>query len=435
MSLRHGTTIRTSTCSDAWDRSNRLAVRILTVTLGYPKEPGDSTAPFMDAIVGGLARRGHDVDVVLPYHPTFRYPDGEGIRFFPYRYSPLPRLSPWGFGQTFDPTARVRGQVIALLPTIALSLHRAIGKRLAAQPYDVVHAHWVLPNGWAASSVGQRRGVPVVVTLHGSDVAMAERHSLLAGVARRTFGRVAAVTATSDDLRRRALGLGADAEGAATTHIGVDAELFAPRPAGREMRTLLGAQDGDLLVVSVGRLASVKGFEYLIEAASRLSRVVVAIVGDGELRPELERLIRASSARVVLAGPMPHDRVADALAAADVVVVPSVVDSRGRVDATTSTVLEALASARPLIATSVGGIPEVVRDGETGILVPQKDPVSLAVAIERLRAEPELRQRLSAQAREFAVQQLSWDATIDAFERTFERAVADYTGGAGSASP
>lgn len=414
--------------------SDRLLVRILAVTLGYPKEPGDSTAPFMDAIVRGLARRGHEVDVVLPQHHAFRYQDGDGVRFLPYRYSPFAWLSPWGFGQTFGSTARVRVQVLALLPMIAVSLRRAIRTRLATQPYDVVHAHWVLPNGWAASSVAKRAGVPVVVTSHGSDVAMAERHILLASVARRTFRRVAAVTATSDDLRRRAIGLGADPQDATTTYIGVDAGLFAPRPARREMRQLLGAQDGDLLVVSVGRLASVKGFEHLIAAAARLPRVTLAIVGNGELRAELERLIQTSGARVVLTGGMPHERVADVLAAADVVVVPSVVDSRGRVDATTSTALEALASGRPLIATSVGGIPEVVRDGENGLLVPQKDPAALATAIDRLRADPELCQRLAVQARKSAVEQHSWDASIDAFERTLERAIA-HTRGAVSAAP
>jgi glycosyltransferase involved in cell wall biosynthesis len=407
-------------------------VRILAVTVGYPKEPGDSTAPFIDAIVRGLARRGHEIDVVLPYHPEFRYPEGKGVRFFPYRYSPSAQLSPWGFGQTFDAATRVRAQVVPLLPAIAASLRRALAKRLAAEPYDLVHAHWLLPNGWIASSVAKRTQVPVVVTLHGTDLAMAERHRLLAGAARRTFSRVAAVTATSDDLRRRAVALGADPRRTVTTYIGVDAELFAPRPASQEVRQRLGARDGDILVLAVGRLALVKGFEYLIEAASHLQRATVAIVGDGELRSELERLAQGSPARVLLAGPMPHDRVAEVLAAADVVVVPSVVDNRGRVDATTSTALEALASGRPLIATSVGGIPEVVCDGDNGLLVPQKDPKALATAIERLRADADLRERLSSRARQSAVDRFSWDATIDALEQVFERALAHGAGGAGS---
>lgn len=407
-------------------------MRILAVTLGYPKAPGDPTTPFIDAIVRGLARRGNEIDVILPHHPEFRQSDGDGVRFFPYRYSPVSSWSPWGFGQTFTATTRIRMDVVPLLPAIAASLRGEIARRLARDSYDVVHAHWVLPNGWAASAVARRAGVPVVLTLHGSDVAMAERHRLLANIARRTFGRVTAVTATSDDLRRRAIDLGADPESTTTTYIGVDAGLFAPRPADPATRELLGAKVGDLLVVAVGRLARVKGFEYLIEAASRMDRVALAIVGDGELRPELERLARASRARVVLTGGVPRDRVAEALAAADVVVVPSVVDNRGRVDATTSTALEALAAGRPLIATRVGGIPEVVHDRENGLLVPQKDPAALAAAIEALRADSELRGRLSRNAREFAVEQLGWNSTVDALERAFERAIAGYAGGAGS---
>jgi glycosyltransferase involved in cell wall biosynthesis len=257
---------------------------------------------------------------------------------------------------------------------------------------------------------------------------------MLAGLARRTFRRAAAVTATSDDLRQRAIALGADPQNTSTSYIGVDADLFAPRAASQEMRQFLGAQDGDLLVVSVGRLAKVKGFEHLVKAASRLRRVRVAIIGDGELRSELERLIRTSSAPVVLTGDMPHDRVPYALSASDVVVVPSVVDDHGRVDATTSTVLEALAVGRPLIATDVGGIPEVVRDGENGLIVPQRDPVALAAAIERLRGDFDLRERLSVRGREFALERLSWDATTDALQRTFERAINRYAGGTASAA-
>src|SRR5262249_10281725 len=121
------------------------------------------------------------------------------------------------------------------------------------------------------------------------------------------------------------------------------------------------------------------------------------------------------------------------LAAADVVVVPSVVDNRGRVDATTSTALEALASGCPLIATTVGGIPEIVQNGSNGLLVPQKDPAALAAAIDRLPSDSELRHPLSQNAREFALHRLSWDSTIDALEQAFERAIAHGAGGAVSA--
>jgi phosphatidyl-myo-inositol dimannoside synthase len=405
-----------------------LDVRVLTISLGYPKYPGDATVPFLDAIVQSLVARGHEIDVVLPYHPEFRHGETAGIRFFPYRYSPVPSFAPWGFGQSFGPNSRVRLQTVALLPAVALSLRQSISRRLATDGYDVVHAHWVVPNAWIAALVAGPRGVPLVVTLHGSDVAMAERYKLLGRLAASAFERADAVTATSEQLVARAVALGADPDRSAAVYIGVDSEKFSPRPPDPEVRAELGAVAGSLLVVAVGRLAEVKGFEYLIAAAEHLEGVSVAIIGDGELRATLERMARGVRA-VTLVGGMAHERVPDALAAADVVVVPSVVDRAGRVDATTSTALEALASARPLVATSVGGIPEVVEDGVTGLLVPPKDPIALADAITRLQSDPSLRNSLAERGRKFALERLSWAATAEAFERTYSRAIARRTAG------
>ena len=126
-------------------------MRILLVTQTFPKYPGDATAPFMGAIARALAARGHAVDIVLPHHPGLRYPAGDGIRFFPYRYSPTDRVSPWGYGESLGRSTRMSPAVLGLLPAIAVSLRRAIGQRLAAGSYEVVHAHWLLPNGWAAA--------------------------------------------------------------------------------------------------------------------------------------------------------------------------------------------------------------------------------------------------------------------------------------------
>src|SRR4029078_9200307 len=144
-----------------------------------------------------------------------------------------------------------------------LSLRHCISQRLARDRYDVVHAHWVLPNGWLATGVAHARGVPVVITLHGSDMAMAERYRILGRLARRTFEAADAVTATSAQLIGRAIAFGASRSRATTIYIGVDTGVSSPRPPDPAVRQSLGAPDGPFLVVSVGRLAAVKGFEYL----------------------------------------------------------------------------------------------------------------------------------------------------------------------------
>jgi glycosyltransferase involved in cell wall biosynthesis len=391
------------------------------VTQSFPKYPGDATAPFMGSIANALAARGHTINVVLPHHPEFQYPPGDGVRFFPYRYSPSDRFAPWGFGESLKGASGVSRSVAPFLPAIALSLRRRIKQRLAAEAYDVVHANWVIPNGWLAASPARARRVPLVISLHGSDVALAERNRLLGSLASRAFAAAGAVTACSEDLHRRAVALGADPATTATVHYGVDTEAFAPGEPDAAARARLGASPEQLLVVTVGRLVEKKGFRYLIEAAARVPDAHVAIVGDGDLRADLERRVRDSGASVTFTGNRDHDGVAEALGAADVVAIPSVVDSAGNVDGLPNTLLEALSAGRAVVATRLAGIPEVVTDRSNGLLVAEKDVDALAQALSELE-DRDLRERLGAEARRRAVAELDWASTAGALEEAFARA-------------
>jgi phosphatidylinositol alpha-1,6-mannosyltransferase len=394
------------------------------VTHTYPRYQGDSTAPFVDAIARSLSDRGHSIDVVLPYHPEFRHSSDDGLRFFPYRYSPFEAWTPWGFGNSLRGDSRLHAGVAALLPVIALTLQARIRNLLEQGDYDVVHAQWAIPNGWLAGSPARRKRVPLVISLHGSDISLAERYAPFRYAARRAFDGARAISAPSDHLRSRAEALGVDPGKVETIRWGIDTRTFAPRPADPALRQrLLGGDKSDaLLFAAVGRLVECKGFEYLIEAAARVPGIRVAIIGDGELRPELERKAHALAAPVTFVGALPHDLVADALVAADAVVVPFVVDRAGRVDGFGMTVLEALAAGRPLLATRVGSIPELVTDGSNGLLVPEKDVHALAAAMERLKREPQERQRLADEGRRTALASLTWDDTARAFEAWYERA-------------
>lgn len=394
-------------------------MRILAITHSYPLHPGDGTAPFVAAIVEGLAARGHSVDVLLPEHPRLRQSGGEGIRFLPYRYSPARNWAPWGYGNTLNSRSGTTPQAAVALPGLLVALRRRVESLLSAPGYDVVHAHWLVPNGWIASAPATRRRVPLVVSLHGSDVAAVERTRPLHPLWRRVLGRVGSLTAPSDDLRVRVERLGADPATAATVHYGVDTAAFAPRPVDPALRSRLGARDDALLVVAVGRLVEKKGFRYLIEAGSRVDGVHIAIVGDGELRPELEGVARSTGASVTFTGGLEREAVADAIAAADVFAVPSVVDSAGNVDGLPNTLLEAVSTGRPVVASAIAGIPEVIRDDVNGLLVPEKDVAALIRALTRLRDRDDLRDRLGSEARAHAVRELGWDVTAKAFEHAF----------------
>jgi glycosyltransferase involved in cell wall biosynthesis len=398
-------------------------MRILMLSLGYPKVAGDSTAPFIEGMVRSLNARGHEIDLVLPYHPEFQRADTDGVRFLPYRYSPIPGYAPWGFGNSFEARANIRAGVIALLPVIAASLHRRVRNSLRSRRYDLVHANWVVPNGWIAASVTRKAGLPLVITSHGTDVAMSEKNRVLGSLARRAFRAADGVTATSADLRDRAVKLGAREDRTVTIHIGVDTDAFAPSSQDDTLRKTADVPDGDLLVLAVGRLAEVKGFQHLVSATALLENVTTVIAGDGEFREPLLRLVDESGARVKMIGGITHADVPSAMNSADVVVVPSVVDRAGRVDATTSTLPEALACGRPVIASAVGGIPELVDPGRTGLLVAPGDARALADAIERLRSDDGLRASLSSEARSYAMERLGWPRFAEQLEAVYLRAL------------
>jgi glycosyltransferase involved in cell wall biosynthesis len=303
-----------------------------------------------------------------------------------------------------------------------VALRRTLALRLEAQRYDVLHVHWVVPNAALVLDIARSHGLPLVVSLHGSDVFVAERLAPARRLARAVFHAAGAITACSRDLHERALRLGAHPARTCTLPYGVDVAAFStPRRLG--VREGLGVPPEDLLVLGFGRLVEKKGFRYLIEAAARVSGVRVVIAGEGDLRAELESLALASRAPVRFAGALDRDAMAAALQAADAVVVPSVVDRAGNVDGLPNTLLEALAAGRPVIASRVAGIPDVVKDGEHGLLVEAKDVNGLASALMRLRDDPALGGRLGRAARERVSASFSWDAAARAFEDCYRQAL------------
>jgi len=399
-------------------------MRVLMVTSSYPKFPGDVTAPFMESIAQGVRSRGHSVDVVLPHHPQLRRGKDEGIEFFPYHYAPLESWSLWGFAQSLESDIKVRKKIYLLAPLVALALRRLVSERLAATAYDVVHAHWVVPNAALIVDIVRAHQRPLVVSLHGSDVYLAERLTPIRGLARLALRAAGSLTACSDDLRRRAIALGASHERIHTVPYGVDLKAFAPEAPSCHVRERWGVSKDGLLVLGLGRLVEKKGFRYLIEAAARLEGLHVAVAGEGDLREELQALARKLGARLTLPGNLDRATMASALAEADIVVIPSVVDRAGNVDGLPNALLEALASGRPVVGTSVGGIPDLIEDDANGLLVPQRDVPALAGAIQRLAREPKTRLRLGREARRRAEGYLSWERSLNLIEECYAQASA-----------
>jgi glycosyltransferase involved in cell wall biosynthesis len=256
-----------------------------------------------------------------------------------------------------------------LVPALLASFVRA-ARRVDA---DLLHAHW-LPAGWVA----ERSGKPYVVQVWGTDVELARRAPWLA---RGVLRGARLVIAASNDLAERARALGA--------------REVRVIPSGVKLPERVGSEAEPAEVLYAGRLSAEKGVLELLDAAEGLNLVVA---GDGPLRDRIP----------VARGFVQHDELQQLYARAAVVACPSRREGFG------VACLEAMAHGRPVVATRVGGLLDLVVDGETGIVVPPRDPAALRSALERLLADPDLRRRLGTAGRDRARMYFSWETVTDA---------------------
>jgi glycosyltransferase involved in cell wall biosynthesis len=396
---------------------------VVMVATSYPRFAGDGVGSFMEPIAKGVAALGHEVHLVAPWHPAItRGREEDGVHFHFFHYAPVPALHVFGYASGLRADTNVRAAAWAIAPAALAAGWFKAWRVAAKRRATVMHGHWVIPGGVMAAAAAGR--LPLVVSLHGSDVFVAERNAMVGALARRVFGRAGAVTACSDDLHRRAIALGADPRTTETVPYGVDTIRFAPNAAVRsEVRASLGIGDTPILFTG-GRLVSKKGFEYLIDAvrglASARPGLELLIAGGGDLDSELRA--RSAGLPVRFLGTQSQDAVARYMAAADVIAVPSIRDDAGNVDGLPNFALEALASGTPVVATVAGGLPQAITDGENGRLVPERDAAALSAAIAGVLDAPGHARGLGERARARVLRAHAWTRTAERMVAAYERA-------------
>lgn len=402
---------------------------VVMVTTSYPRFPGDSVGTFMEPIAKHVAARGHEVHIVAPWHPAItRAKVEDGVFFHFFKYAPVPALNVFGYAAGLRADVQLKAAAWMAAP-FAMTAGWFKALRVAQKKRaTVMHGHWVVPGGVIAAAA--RPALPLVVSLHGSDVFVAERTAVARAAATQVFHRAGFVTACSQDLAARAVALGAAPDRLEVVPYGVDAARFKPAPEERgAVRARLGLPADAALVFAAGRLVRKKGFEYLIDALPLVespSAAHLAIAGAGDLAEELRARARTAGIedRVHFLGDLPQDQVGTWFAAADAAVVPSVRDDSGNVDGLPNTVLEALASGTPLISTPAGGIASVIEHGRTGVIVPERDARALATALTDLLRDPLRRAALGRAGRTLAESRFGWDAAAARFEAAYDRALA-----------
>jgi glycosyltransferase involved in cell wall biosynthesis len=406
-----------------------VALRVLFLTQTYPRFPEDTSGPFIRDLGRGLVAGGDEVTVLTPHSKGVekRWDDG-GVEVISFRYAPEP-YEVLGYSRSLSSDERIRLGSALVTPLYALAGTAAVRCLLHKRDFDLLHAHWVVPNAFlAAPAVGK---LPWAIGLHGSDVFLAERPGIRALV-RGVLGRARLLTGCSPELVNRVCALGFERERAEVIPYGVDTDAFMPEGDRGDWRQRLGIPDGAPVVLSVGRMVTKKGYQVLLEALPQLLEdhptAHLVLGGTGDRLEEFRIRAGSISDRVHLPGIVLRDRLPALYRTADIFVLPAVHDPKGNVDGLPNVILEAMASGLPVVASAISGIPLAIESGVTGLLVPEGDLEGLRRGLSTLLADPGRRAAMGLASRQKATRELTWAAVAERYRKAYEKALRPAAG-------
>ena len=319
----------------------------------------------------------------------------------------------------------LRLEAYLLSPALFAAGIRQVLADAARRRPDVLHAHWVLPNGLIGAAAARRLGIPLAVSVPGSDAQVAAKNPLFRRMAAFTFDQAALLTANSAELRDAVLPLGADLRKFDMIIYGTDPDALRPDRRGTaELRARLGISAETPVILCVGRMVYKKGFDTLIralaEAPLAARTLAVVMVGGGDQLADWQRLAQelGVAERIHWAGSVPKTEIGVYYNLADMLAMPSV--SRPA-DGLNVCVLDAMSCGKPVVASTVAGNPLAVVHGVTGLLVPEQDPPALAAAVAALLDNPQAAQEMGTAARRRIEDELGWPHLARRYVAHFEK--------------
>jgi glycosyltransferase involved in cell wall biosynthesis len=355
--------------------------------------------------------------VVAPSYKGLASHSIDGVSVLRFRYAPRKIES-----LTHDEGApnKVRNPAYKLLAApYVLSGAAHLARWAAGSSFDVLHVHWPFPHSLLPSLAVTLSRVPRVATCHGAELAMARRSRVIRKVLQRSLQKADVVSCNSFHTRmeiERLAGRTATVipYGSTVSSLGDRAPQRAPIEPAR--------------LLFSGRLIQRKGLDYLIRALPLVLEkraVKLVVTGEGDRRREWEALTQrlGLSDKVEFLGFVSTERLGELYRGCDLYVHPAIYDDNGDTEGLGVVLVEALANRCPVVASDVGGIPDVVRHEQTGLLVPEKNERALADAILRLLGDPALARRLGEAGHTFAKEHFDWERITEETEALYRRAV------------
>ena len=401
-------------------------MKICLLTHTYPRFPNDTTAPFVESTAETLQKQGVDVTVLTPDTPKFaRTVADHTVNLQTYRYF-FPRcLQLIGYSNTLVNDCKLKRYVYFLAPFMFLSGVFHLFRLHRKHRFDVIHAQWLLPNGFIGAVLCKVYKLPLVITMQGSDMLVAKKNPFFKWMAKWTLKHTAMVTSVTPTFLPELAALGVPDSQRCLIPNGVDPKMF--HSTGRKKRDTTGLRErlsipeSDAVVFALGRIVLKKGFDILIQAlcivTQKYPNVTFIIGGDGTDLQRLKALAEELGVSECVRFPHTIHRAAvpTYFHLCDIFTLPAVFDPKGNVDGCPNVILEAMACGKPVVSSGISGIPIVVQNGKTGLLVEEKNPDALVTAIVSLLKNPVKCDQFGNAAQQRIRHELTWSKTIEKF--------------------
>ena len=405
-------------------------MKVCIFTHTFPRYSGDTAAPFMDGVAASIEKTGSRVYVLTPFSGLFdkiKRP----YKLITYKYVYPNSLHKLGYSETLSNDKKLKPLSLILSPFMYLFGTIALCKLVKREKIDVINAHWILPNGFMACIVSKLTGVPVVSSLPGSDVYMADRNLLFRSMAKFATSASTAITSNSPQLMADLRELtGVKEVDFSPIIYGVNPNKFAPSKKGQNnVRKRLNIARNTSVVVGVGRLVAKKGFKFLIQAAplilKKFPNVTFVVVGDGDERKSLEKLVKKFNVdeSFRFTGSIDYEDLIYYYNLADIFILPSIRDEEGNLDDQSVSVIEAMACGKPVVTTNFPGYKLVVDNGVNGYLIPQKNSAEISESINKILGSKSLRTAMGKKSRELVVNRFSWNNVGRQYNNLFKKIV------------
>ena len=446
-------------------------MKVLVIGSVYPRYQEDAEVPWLRTSVSHLKKAGIEIQVLAPSYKGLKSHDIDGTHVNRFRYAPAAwEILTHEEGAPSKMASKPWLQLLAI-PYIINGFIQCIRICRKWRP-DIIHAHWPFPHAYIALGAAKLFKIPLVLNFHGAELLLIRKKKWVKPLLKFAIGRAQAVFANSSFTASKIKALrNVDVEWSpyGTTletkdNSGVILNEREDNLKRRESQPCLHGYDraskvgatphpitivphpvnGKFKILFVGRHIERKGICYLIEAAKYLPKdqFEIRIVGVGDLTEQLKQQaallderrktkderdvilnevkdpvnfseVEGFPASIIFTGKLSPEDLANEYKTANVFTLPAIVDSKGDTEGLGVVLIEAMELGLPIVASDVGGIPDVVIDGESGILVPEKDPVALANAFKRLAADPSLTEHLLAGARKRINDCFTWDGIIE----------------------